>query len=87
MERRMRGNSHVRCEVGEKVEITSNPYLSLFGTGFFDFVGANGGKYTKELAIKFSQQQYQKVKHTGMYHCLRPEAVPYQACYGDIVRP
>ncbi|GLV66789.1 hypothetical protein Bmyc01_54580 [Bacillus mycoides] len=58
-----------------------------FGTGFFDFIGANGGKYTKELAIKFSQQQYQKVKHTGMYHCLRPEAVPYQACYGDIVRP
>ncbi|ARC27489.1 MULTISPECIES: bifunctional lytic transglycosylase/C40 family peptidase [Bacillus cereus group] len=56
-----------------------------FGTGFFDFVGANGGKYTKELAIKFSQQQYQKVKHTGMYHCLRPEAVPYQACYGDIL--
>ncbi|TKI26968.1 hypothetical protein FC700_30240, partial [Bacillus mycoides] len=56
-----------------------------FGTGFFDFVGANGGKYTKELAIKFSQQQYQKVKHTGMYHCLRPEAVPFDACYGDIL--
>ena len=30
MERRMRGNSHVRCGVGEKVEIISNPYLSLF---------------------------------------------------------
>ena len=26
----MRGNLHVRCEVGEKVEIISNPYLSLF---------------------------------------------------------
>ena len=25
----MRWKSHVRCEVGEKVEITSNPYLSL----------------------------------------------------------
>ena len=25
----MRGNLHVRCEVGEKVEITSKPYLSL----------------------------------------------------------
>ncbi|EWG09348.1 hypothetical protein PBF_19668 [Cytobacillus firmus DS1] len=25
----MRGNSHVRCEAGEKVEITSKPYLSL----------------------------------------------------------
>ncbi|PHF04252.1 type VI secretion protein [Bacillus pseudomycoides] len=26
----MRGNSHVRCEVGEKAEITSKSYLSLF---------------------------------------------------------
>ena len=26
----MRGNSHVRCEVGEKLEITSNTYLSLY---------------------------------------------------------
>lgn len=56
-----------------------------FGTGFFDFVASNGGKYTKEIAIKFSQEQYKKVAHTGMYHCLRPEAVPYQACYGDIL--
>lgn len=54
-----------------------------FGTGFFDFIAANGGKFTKELAIKFSQQQYQKVKHTGMYRCVRPEMVPFQACYGD----
>ncbi|MEH7199772.1 lysozyme family protein [Priestia megaterium] len=58
-----------------------------FGPGFIIFVNKNGGHYTKELAIKFSQIQYQKVKHTGNYHCLRPEAVPYQACYGDIVRP
>lgn len=29
MERRMRGNLHVRCGAGEKVEITSKPYLSL----------------------------------------------------------
>ncbi len=26
----MRGNLHVRCGAGEKVEITSKPYLSLF---------------------------------------------------------
>ena len=25
----MRGNSHVRCEVGENLEITSKDYLSL----------------------------------------------------------
>ncbi|PFI59455.1 hypothetical protein COI68_27110 [Priestia megaterium] len=55
-----------------------------FGPGFIIFVNKNGGHYTKELAIKFSQIQYQKVKHKGNYHCLRPEAVPYQACYGDI---
>ena len=30
MERRMRGNSHVRCGAGEKTEITSKSYLSLF---------------------------------------------------------
>ena len=28
MERRIRGNSYVRCEAGEKSEITSNTYLS-----------------------------------------------------------
>ncbi len=29
MERRVRGNPHARCGVGEKVEIISKPYLSL----------------------------------------------------------
>ena len=29
MERRMRGNSHVRCEWGEKLEMTSKAYLSI----------------------------------------------------------
>lgn len=54
-----------------------------FGPGFYDYVAVNGGKYTKELAISFSQMMYQKVKHTGMYRCVRPEMAPYQACYGD----
>ena len=31
MERRMTGNSHVRCEAGENLKITSKDYLSLFG--------------------------------------------------------
>ena len=30
MERRVRGNLHARCEVGENLEITSKSYLSLF---------------------------------------------------------
>ncbi|MGQ3381165.1 bifunctional lytic transglycosylase/C40 family peptidase [Priestia endophytica] len=54
-----------------------------FGPGFINFVMKNGGHYTKELAIQFSQQQYQKLKHTGIYRCVRPEMIPYQACYGD----
>lgn len=29
MERRMKGNFHVRCGVGENLEITSKDYLSL----------------------------------------------------------
>ena len=29
MERRVRGNVHARCEVGENSEITSKNYLSL----------------------------------------------------------
>ena len=33
MERRMRGNSHVRCEVGENLAITSKDYLSLLWGG------------------------------------------------------
>ena len=32
MERRMRGNSHVRCEVGENPEISSRDYLSLLNS-------------------------------------------------------
>lgn len=28
----MRGNSHVRCEVGENLEITSKDYLSLLNS-------------------------------------------------------
>ncbi len=31
MERRVRGNSHARCEAGENSEITSKSYLSLYG--------------------------------------------------------
>ncbi|WRU97871.1 lysozyme family protein (plasmid) [Priestia filamentosa] len=58
-----------------------------FGPGYINFVQKNGGSYTKELAIQFSQQQYQKLKHTGIYRCVRQEMVPYSACYGDPVRP
>lgn len=34
MERRMRGNSHVRCGAGEKTESISKSYLSLLDTSY-----------------------------------------------------
>ncbi|MCP3029657.1 lysozyme family protein [Halobacillus sp. A5] len=55
-----------------------------FGGGFIDFVMDNGGSYTQGLAIEFSAMKYEELKHTGSYSCIRPEAVPYDACYGDI---
>ena len=52
MERRVRKNSHARCEAGEKLEITSNTYLSLYGVNSTTIlykalkaVGANYGYY------------------------------------------
>lgn len=55
-----------------------------FGGGFIDYVMKNGGSYTKELAISFSQMMYQKLAHTGIYQCHRPSAIEHSACYGDI---
>lgn len=55
-----------------------------FGTGFIDFVKENGGEYTQELAIEFSSEKYEELKHTGVYSCIREEAEQYDACYGDI---
>lgn len=55
-----------------------------FGTGFIPYVFDNGGQYTQELAIEYSSMMYDKLKETGEYSCVRPEAVQYEACYGDI---
>jgi murein DD-endopeptidase MepM/ murein hydrolase activator NlpD len=55
-----------------------------FGSAFIDYVNRNGGHYTRELAVSFSQQQYQQLAHTGPYSCVRPESLAEQACYGDI---
>ena len=40
----MRGNSHVRCEVGEKLEITSNSYLSPYRSVELELELENKGK-------------------------------------------
>jgi hypothetical protein len=55
-----------------------------FGGGFINFVMNNGGAYTKELAIEFSQNMYNKLKHLGIYKCHRASAIEHGACYGDI---
>lgn len=65
------------------VELTLQSYN--FGSGFISYVMKNGGSYTYELAISFSQMMYQKLKHTGIYYCHRPEAIEVNACYGDIL--
>lgn len=54
-----------------------------FGSGFIAY-GLERGGYSKEVAIEFSQEWYQKVKHTGNYSCIRPESAATGACYGDI---
>ncbi|PEJ57961.1 endopeptidase [Bacillus sp. AFS002410] len=55
-----------------------------FGGGFIDYAKEkNGGKYSKELAIEFSQMMYSQLAYTGKYSCIRGDSVPTGACYGD----
>src|SRR5699024_1217447 len=77
----------------KKVLEQSNNDLKLalqsynFGNGFIDYVNNNGGEYTFDLAISFSQKHYQKQIELGngnQFTCLREEGKQYNACYGDI---
>lgn len=55
MARRMNGNVHVRCRTGEKVEITSKPYLLLYIYGGNDF--ENGTvSYSEKICDEFYEQ-------------------------------
>ncbi len=72
----------VMAQANNDIQLTLQSYN--FGGGFIDYVLENGGSYTKELAISFSQMMYKKVAHTGIYKCHRPSAIEHQACYGDI---
>ncbi|SDJ00238.1 bifunctional lytic transglycosylase/C40 family peptidase [Alteribacillus bidgolensis] len=70
-------------QAGGDVKLALQSYN--FGSGFIDYANEhNNGKYSKELAIEYSRKQYQKVKHTGNYSCIRPESAETGACYGDI---
>jgi len=55
-----------------------------FGPGFIGFVNENGGVFSEELAIQFSQEQYAKLDNPEDYRCIRPESEELDACYGDI---
>ena len=74
--------SNVLDKAGGDIKLALQSYN--FGAGFISYVLENGGTYTEELAIEFSQKKYQELKHTGIYSCLREEAKQYDACYGDI---
>jgi Lysozyme-like/Peptidase family M23 len=74
--------SEVLKKANGDVKLTLQSYN--FGLGFIDYVNEHGGKYTQELAIDFSSMMYDELAHTGIYSCVRPEAVQYEACYGDI---
>jgi len=72
-------------DAGKDVKLTLQSYN--FGTGFIGYAKKNnGGKYSKELAIKFSVEQYNKLPASvkGNYNCHRDEAKKHGACYGDI---
>ena len=78
MARRMRGNSHVRCRAGEKMEITSKSYLSLLMTtnGQSPFVTLflnidENDEYAEEVALivqEILKQRIQGIKNEkGIY--------------------
>ncbi|ULL20026.1 hypothetical protein DVH26_30095 [Paenibacillus sp. H1-7] len=52
-----------------------------YGSGFIDYVKRNGGSYTKELALKFSQEQTRLLS----WSCPDPDDFrgKVNACYGD----
>lgn len=55
-----------------------------FGIGFAHYVNKQNERFNQEIAIRFSQEMYQKAADKSIYTCLREEAKQYDACYGDI---
>ncbi len=56
MERRMRGNSHVRCEWGEKLEIISKAYLSISNKAQYILVNMLSAKLRNLCVVGDSDQ-------------------------------
>lgn len=93
------GVSHfknVLTRAGDDLKLAIQSYN--FGTGFINYVQNRNGTYefnrtlgdkqTYDLAISFSQEQYQRQINLGngsLFTCLRAESKPFDACYGDIL--
>lgn len=56
MERRMRGNSHVRCEWGEKLEMISKAYLSISNNSQYELVELLSAKFKNICVVGDSDQ-------------------------------
>ena len=69
MARRMMRKHHVRCRAGEKVEITSKPYLSLSIIVECGKMLANGGYRIKVL----NTINFKKSMHYNPFHYIRSE--------------
>lgn len=57
-----------------------------FGNGFATWTQKNhDNKWSLDIAIEFSQHMMTKVNNPSNYTCIRKEAKPHGACYGDIL--
>lgn len=81
MERRMRGNSHVRCEVGENLEITSKDYLSLLWGGSSPSTSFDCSGYVSWV-INHSGWNVGRLGAQGLYNICTPTSSPRP---GDLV--
>lgn len=55
-----------------------------FGGGFIDYALDENDGYSKDVAVKFSSEKYEELKHTGNFSCINPEYEGEGACYGDV---
>lgn len=77
----MRGNSHVRCEVGENLEITSKDYLSLLWGGSSPATSFDCSGYVSWV-INHSGWNVGRLGAQGLYNICTPTSSPKP---GDLV--
>lgn len=74
--------SSVVDEAGGDIKLALQSYN--FGSGFLEFVEENGGEYTEELAIEYSQRMYERLSSKIDFRCIREISEEMNACYGDV---